>query len=450
MAVHYSHARHAFVAGFRRRVALRRIIQLAYNTRTRTNQTAGLMTQLFGVGVSTIVPYIFLSVYLPADQDIGLARASLIGSLAAALLGFWIFRSITAYPGTERVASVLPAFSGAYAVLLVTFFLSRMEYSRILLIGSYFIVTLWFYLVALVDRTPKTTFGIIGEDEELEQLLRETRGIRWKRIDGANASIDGVDAIAVDLRASLDDDWERRLADYALIGLPVYHKKHLIESLSGRVPLEHLSENQFGMLSPLGVYMEIKRTIDWLSAAVAMIVLLPLLLIVALSIKLDSPGTIFFRQVRIGYRGQPFRVLKFRTMRPVEQAATDARNAAMTKDGDVRVTRLGGFLRKSRIDELPQIFNILRGEMSWIGPRPEAEVLSRWYEAEIPFYRYRHIVRPGITGWAQVNQGHVVDIADVTSKLHYDFYYIKNFGYWIDALIVARTIKTMMTGYGAK
>ncbi len=128
----------------------------------------------------------------------------------------------------------------------------------------------------------------------------------------------------------------------------------------------------------------------------------------------------------------------------------DSLDAAMTKSDDARVTRVGAFLRRSRIDELPQIMNILRGEMSWIGPRPEAEVLSRWYESEIPFYRYRHIVRPGITGWAQVNQGHVVDIADVTSKLHYDFYYIKNFGYWLDALICVRTLKTMITGFGSK
>ena len=122
----------------------------------------------------------------------------------------------------------------------------------------------------------------------------------------------------------------------------------------------------------------------------------------------------------------------------------------MTQDNDVRITRIGGVLRQTRIDELPQIFNVLKGQMSWIGPRPEAEVLSRWYEDNIPFYRYRHIVRPGITGWAQVNQGHVAELEDVTSKLHYDFYYIKNFSPWIDMLIVVRTAWTMLTGFGAR
>ena len=99
---------------------------------------------------------------------------------------------------------------------------------------------------------------------------------------------------------------------------------------------------------------------------------------------------------------------------------------------------------------MPQILNILRGEMTWIGPRPEASTLSEWYEAEIPFYRYRHIVRPGITGWAQVNQGHVAAVEDVLQKLQYDFYYIKYFSPWLDMLIVFKTIRTVLTGFGSK
>ena len=111
---------------------------------------------------------------------------------------------------------------------------------------------------------------------------------------------------------------------------------------------------------------------------------------------------------------------------------------------------LGRFLRRSRIDELPQVVNILKGEMSWIGPRPEASQLSSWYEGEIPYYRYRHVVRPGITGWAQVNQGHVAGIQDIRTKLQYDFYYIRNFSLWLDLVIVMKTIKTVFTGFGHK
>ena len=130
--------------------------------------------------------------------------------------------------------------------------------------------------------------------------------------------------------------------------------------------------------------------------------------------------------------------------------AEDERLAAMTGDQDDRVTRIGRFLRKTRIDELPQIINILMWQMSWIGPRPEAAILSKWYTNEIPFYRYRHVVKPGISGWAQVNQGHVAEVDEVHRKLQYDFYYIKYFSPWLDVLILFRTIKTMLSGFGAR
>jgi lipopolysaccharide/colanic/teichoic acid biosynthesis glycosyltransferase len=126
------------------------------------------------------------------------------------------------------------------------------------------------------------------------------------------------------------------------------------------------------------------------------------------------------------------------------------REAAITSDGDERITRVGQVLRTLRLDELPQIFNILKWQMSWIGPRPEAQVLSVWYTSEIPFYRYRHVVKPGISGWAQVNQGHVAGVGEVHRKLQYDFYYIKYFSPWLDLLILLRTIKTMLTGFGSR
>lgn len=197
-------------------------------------------------------------------------------------------------------------------------------------------------------------------------------------------------------------------------------------------------------------YRKVKRFVDLASALLLLPLLMPLFLVVAWAIKIDSPGPALFRQQRMGYRGHPFSIYKFRTMRVQNDHVPDARGAAMTGDDDPRITRLGRFLRRSRIDELPQILNIIAGDMSWIGPRPEALALSDWYEREIPFYFYRHIVRPGITGWAQVNQGHVSDINAVSTKLSYDFYYIQNFSAWIDVLIALRTINTMLNGFGAR
>ena len=122
----------------------------------------------------------------------------------------------------------------------------------------------------------------------------------------------------------------------------------------------------------------------------------------------------------------------------------------VTKDGDQRITRVGKFIRKVRIDEVPQLINVVMGEMSIIGPRPETIHLSKLYEAEIPNYRYRHVVRPGITGWAQVRQGHVAAVSDAVEKLEYDFFYVKNFSLWLDLLIAYKTLRVMLTGFGAK
>jgi lipopolysaccharide/colanic/teichoic acid biosynthesis glycosyltransferase len=139
-------------------------------------------------------------------------------------------------------------------------------------------------------------------------------------------------------------------------------------------------------------------------------------------------------------------------MRPLEQPGGESRirESLATGDGDPRITKVGKVLRRFRIDELPQIFNILKGEMSWIGPRPEPEILTHWFTAELPFYRYRHVVRPGISGWAQVNQGYVSGLDGIGEKLQYDFYYIKYFSPWLDILILFRTIKTMLTGFGSR
>jgi lipopolysaccharide/colanic/teichoic acid biosynthesis glycosyltransferase len=256
--------------------------------------------------------------------------------------------------------------------------------------------------------------------------------------------------IVADLRADLGEEWERYLADRALDGMLVMHVKQLEESLTGRVAIEHLSENNLGSLIPGIVYGKAKRLGDFLAALAALPVLAPILLAIAIAIRLDSPGPAFFRQQRMGFRGFAFTMLKFRTMRVETEADLDPRLAAITDDEDLRVTRVGRFLRRYRLDELPQAINVLKGEMSWIGPRPEAIPLSRWYEAELPFYRYRHIVRPGITGWAQLRQGHVAQVDEVLEKLHYDFYYIKNFSFWLDLLIIAGTIRGVVTGHGAR
>ncbi|MBD8698293.1 sugar transferase [Sphingomonas sp. CFBP 13714] len=286
-----------------------------------------------------------------------------------------------------------------------------------------------------------------GEAERVERL----QNVRWQMLQSPEDALDNCEGIVVDLNADHLEKWERFIADSALTGLRVYDVKQVVEQMTGRSEIDRLSLNTLGSVNPNEVYFKIKQAIEWLAAGLALLLLLPLFGIIALAIRWDSVGPVFFRQERIGFRGIPFRVFKFRTMtHRSEGFHDDARHSAITLTGDARITRVGRLLRRSRLDELPQIINVLQAQMGWIGPRPEAVALTKWYEKELPFYHYRHIVRPGITGWAQVCQGHVADVDDVRNKLYYDFYYIKNYSFWLDIVIVMLTIKIMITGHGAK
>ena len=259
-------------------------------------------------------------------------------------------------------------------------------------------------------------------------------------------------ALVADLHYYHSAGWERLFARASLFGISVYHFRQIAEMQTGQVKIMHLSENDLGSLIPNVSYVSVKRLIDVMGALFLIPFCLVAFPIIALLIMSDTPGGAFFIQERIGFRGQTFRMVKFRTMRQrasVEDAHA-RREDAMTRTDDDRITRLGHFLRKTRIDELPQIFNILRGDMSFIGPRPEACSLAEHYEQELAFYSYRHIVRPGITGWAQVNQGHVTEVADILHKVRYDFYYIKNISLWLDLLVALKTIRVIATGLGAK
>lgn len=404
---------------------------------------------LGGILLAAVLPYAVRLAAGPAPSDVALLNNTLFGTIAAIVIGGWLMRNVAPYPGSEGLASTLPSIGVAFGGLLIIFVFGRISYNRANLSAGFVLTAIWFFIISvLVQRHQQLRIGIVPLGDVTQ--IQEIPNVSWQVLQSSDQDISNIDAIAIDLRVDLTGDWDRRLADYALQRVPVYHTKHLIESLTGRVELEHLSENSFGSLEPRPDYMMLKFAVDWIAALVLGLTLLPVMLFIALLIKMTSKGPALFRQQRIGYQGKPFTVYKFRTMKVALDNAGDARNLAITREKDDRITTLGRFLRKSRLDELPQILNVLKGEMSWIGPRPEAEVLSRWYEQEIPFYRYRHIVRPGIAGWAQVCQGHVAEVEDVRSKLHYDFYYIKRYSPWIDLLIVVRTVRTMITGYGSK
>ena len=373
---------------------------------------------------------------------------ALFGNSLAITIAFWMRLSIETYPGIRSSYIIFPAALTGHGLMVAALLLARLPYDRLALALGFGLHVLWNYFVyfyaerKIRQRIAIVPFGDVARLSEIDTVEWQTL-VRPRLEETA-----GCHAIVADFAADLPDEWEAFLADAALAGRIVYQVKQLSESLTGRVELDHLSENSFGSLLPARGYFHMKGLGDFLAAVALLPVALPLMAVVALAIRAEGRGTIFFRQARVGHAGTRITVYKFRTMRAV--SVEDERRAAMTGQDDERITRVGAFLRRSRIDELPQIFNILKWQMSWIGPRPEAEVLSIWYTSELPFYRYRHVVKPGISGWAQVNQGHVAEVEEVNAKLQYDFYYIKYFSPWLDLLILFRTIKTVLTGFGSR
>jgi exopolysaccharide biosynthesis polyprenyl glycosylphosphotransferase len=192
-------------------------------------------------------------------------------------------------------------------------------------------------------------------------------------------------------------------------------------------------------------YHYLKRLFDIIASATALVICAPLFVLVSLFIWAEDGSPVFFRQERVGRDGRRFILFKFRTMR---QRADQAEEDIYTREGDRRVTSVGRWLRKLRLDELPQLWNALKGDISLIGPRPEWSKCAERYEQTIPFYHFRHLVKPGITGWAQVNYPYGESDEDAVEKLKYDLYYIRHYSLKLDAMIVLKTLYTMLFGKG--
>jgi sugar transferase (PEP-CTERM system associated) len=191
----------------------------------------------------------------------------------------------------------------------------------------------------------------------------------------------------------------------------------------------------------------VQRSLDILVSVLGLITASPLMPIVALLIKLDSPGPILYRQERVGKDGQPFQIVKFRSM--CADAEQD-RTPRWAEAKDPRTTRIGGILRRTRIDEIPQLLNVLKGEMSLVGPRPERPAFVSSFERQIPFYEVRHSVRPGITGWAQINYEYAASLEDTKRKLEYDLFYVKNHSVFLDLAIMLQTLRIILWQQGAR
>ncbi|MFB3778639.1 MAG: sugar transferase [Bryobacteraceae bacterium] len=264
------------------------------------------------------------------------------------------------------------------------------------------------------------------------------------------ASATKPDCIVVGLRERRGNVPVADLLDLRFSGVKIEEASTTFENLLKRVSLHDLRPAQLiysGELGPRPSQVALQMAYSTLIALAGLILCAPLMLLVALAVKLTSPGPVLYRQTRVGWHGRPFTVLKFRSMHVNAEAAT---GAVWASKEDPRVTRVGRWLRLLRLDELPQFINVLRGEMSLVGPRPERPEFVEMLAESIPYYRQRQFVRPGITGWAQLNYKYGNTLEDAAHKLEYDLYYIKHMSPALDAYIIFHTVKTVILSRGAQ
>lgn len=260
-----------------------------------------------------------------------------------------------------------------------------------------------------------------------------------------------ADVVVVAITHDMQPDLHKRLVDAKVGGLSVYEMPKFCEIVFEKIPVQHVSNLWFVHVPLSGVRrtpynVKVKKIIDIIISLFLMILLSPVMLFAALAIKINSVGPVLYVQRRIGFGEKPFNLFKFRSMKMGQE---NNRVQAGHKN-DPRITGVGKVLRVTRFDEIPQLWNVIKGDMSFIGPRALMEEEVKEFTPQIPFFSLRHSIRPGITGWAQVNYPHGAKVEDALAKLEYDLYYIKNLSPLLDFRIFARTVKTVLFGKGAR
>lgn len=379
--------------------------------------------------------YPWLAIFSPREPE-------LFGSAAALITAHVGLRRVGLMPLVNDKMIVLPTFLSIFALAAITMSFTLPDVGMYHLVTSCTLGIVWYQLIAVLRaRTSFPRLALAG-DIPIDSELLTTR-IEWVVLQRPRLPHD-VLGIVFDSSQEPSPEWERFFGRAVLRNIPVYDIGQLREMSIGRVRLKSRPELVFGQLLPSQPYLRIKRVLDTVAAVPALVLAAPIMLLAALLIQVESRGPMLFRQRRVGYQGRVFTCYKLRSMRH------GVPGPAFTTEHDPRVTKVGRFIRKWRIDELPQLVNIIKGNMSWIGPRPEALALARAYQREIPYYAYRYTVRPGISGWAAVHQGNVALVDAATVKLEYDFFYIKYFSLWLDFLIALMTVRTIVTGFGSR
>jgi lipopolysaccharide/colanic/teichoic acid biosynthesis glycosyltransferase len=309
--------------------------------------------------------------------------------------------------------------------------------------------TIWLLCASLIRyiiaRIGLLQYVLLTHSAHKNKLVSSSK-IRLISVDKLNpALLKSIDALVIDRKYNYDNEWRDLILHASVLGTPSINLSEYEEYMQKRLSLRELKQNWLHAgfhISPL--YRMLKYTLELIFTLILAPFLLITYLVVSIIILISMGRPIFFTQYRVGMDNKNFKLYKFRSMKHVEGLNGE------TIDNDLRITKFGLFIRKFRIDELPQFINILKGEMSLIGPRPEWIETAVEFEHKIHLYRLRSLVKPGITGWAQVYQGHTIGEEGNYEKLQYDLYYVKHFSFIIDAKIVIKTIQTILTGFGSK
>jgi lipopolysaccharide/colanic/teichoic acid biosynthesis glycosyltransferase len=395
---------------------------------------------------------------LPWNSIEGGARMiPMVVYLALSMVVFSLLTAQMSGPGVPR-----PTYGRMFAIFLGTGGLTAMLllFSRSAFSRSFLLVTAvgWLILATahrIVRRLRPWTERIAvitGEKQLAEDLIDSPHAdVVWV-LDPKSESVpelpDRDVTMAVDLKVVLSERVAQFLSSCDVAGYTIRPFTSTYEEHTGRVPLVHLAEG-WEISAPLlevAPWLPGKRAVETLAAAVTAPLWVTLGLVIAAYLRLTSRGPALFQQERVGFGGEPFTMYKFRTMN--HDAEKDGPSFA--SEGDDRVIRSARFLRKSRLDEIPQLVNVLKGEMSLVGPRAEQVAFADAFRRQIPFYEHRHLVRPGLTGWAQVNYGYADDQADTIEKLTYDLYYVKHMSPVMDLRVLWRSVWTVLSGFGAR
>lgn len=345
----------------------------------------------------------------------------------------------------SRLKVALSGVMMTFGMMLMMILLFRMYYSRPVLIASLFasiaIVTTF---NILIQGARRCRIGVVPEGLAADTLNQLGQDAVY--VTSPDEPAWAYDVILLDWAKVRNPCWLQFATRAILSGTEVHHVAAYVESRQGRVLPAHF-ECDHAAYPRSSLYINCyKRLLD----IIVVLALLPIVLIIAggaaCLIKLTMGGPIFFNHQRVGVDGRPFKMFKLRTMRPAPVGAA----VTATRVGDERITRLGHFLRRFRIDELPQFYNILIGDMSLVGPRPEQPELARAYARKLPKFNNRTMLRPGITGWAQVRGSYAADESETMHKLAYDLYYLKHASWSLDMYIVLQTVKTLITGNSAR